>query len=119
MLANERKNMNPFNKILLTTMEGYYPVKPEEIIYCRADDSYTHFYLLSDLHYVVSRNLKDFEEVLSPHNFFRIHKSYIININHISMVKKADGVTVLMSNNIELPVSYRKKEAFIDYIKNL
>lgn len=119
MPMREEKNINPFNKIILSTIEGYYPIKPEEIVYCRADDSYTHFYMQSGQHYVVSRNLKDYEATLSPHNFFRIHKSYMVNINHVRMVKKADGITVLMSNNIELPISFRKKDAFINFIKNL
>lgn len=119
MHTKEHKEMNPFNKIVLSTFEGYYPVRPEDIIYCKADDSYTHFFMQTGQRYTVSRHLKDYEATLGPFNFFRIHKSYMINVNHISMIKKADGVSVLMSNNVELPISCRKKEAFIDFIKNL
>lgn len=108
---------NHQNKIVLSTMEGYYPVRPENIIYCKAQDSYTHVYLQDGKHYIISRLLKEFEQVLAAHNFFRIHKSYLINIDHIEKVLKADGVTVMMSNQEELPVSFRKKEGFMQMIK--
>jgi len=111
------KNMvndpNPFKKIILSTMDGYFPIRFEEVIYCKADDSYTHFYLSGNKHYVVSRNLKEFEEMLTPYHFYRIHKSYLVNLNHIERISKADGATVIMSNQDELPVSIRKKEEFI------
>ncbi len=110
---------NPFKKIILSTMEGYYPVKIEDIIYCKADDSYTHFYLQAGKHYIVSKQLKDFDDILQPHNFFRIHKSYLININHIEKVTKTDGIGVIMSNHEELPVSFRKKDEFIEKIKSI
>lgn len=110
---------NPFKKIILSTMEGYYPVKIEDIIYCKADDSYTHFYLQAGKHYIVSKQLKDFDDILVPHNFFRIHKSYLININHIEKVTKTDGIGVIMSNHEELPVSFRKKDEFIEKIKSI
>lgn len=108
---------NPFKKIILSTMDGFFPVRVEEIIYCRADDSYTHFYLAGNKHNVVSKGLKEFEEMFANYNFFRIHKSYLINLNHIERINKADGVTVVMSNSDELPVSFRKKDEFIGVIK--
>jgi two-component system LytT family response regulator len=107
------------NKIVLSTTDGYDLIKVEELIYCRADDNYTHFYLQGNKHFLVSRLLKEFESVLAPYNFFRIHKSFLVNIDHIIKVKKADGVTVLMSNAAELPVSFRKKERFIRRLKSL
>ncbi len=114
-----RAGINTFNKVVLTAMEGIYLIKPEDIIYCKASDSYTHFYLQSGEHHIVSRALKDFEDMLTPHNFFRIHKSYLINVNHILMIKKNDGTTVMMSNNAELPISFRRKDAFLKFIKRL
>lgn len=110
---------NHQHKLVLSTMEGYYPVRLEDIIYCKAQDSYTHVYLKDGKHYVVSRLLKEFERLLTEHNFFRIHKSYLINIDHIEKILKSDGVTVTMSNREQLPVSFRKKEGFIQRIKTL
>jgi len=110
---------NHHNKIVLSTTEGYYPVRFEDIIYCRADDSYTHVYLHDAKRHTVSRLLKEFEQLLAGHNFFRIHKSYLINTEHIEKVIKADGVIVIMTNGDELPVSFRKKDEFIHFIKSL
>ncbi len=112
-LKNTLTQANPFNRIILTTMEGYYPVKIEEIIYCKADDSYTHFFLPDGKHHIVSKQLKEYEDLLEHHNFFRIHKSFLINLNHIEKILKADGTSVVMSNKDELPVSLRKKDEFI------
>ncbi|MBS1688060.1 MAG: response regulator transcription factor [Bacteroidetes bacterium] len=109
---------NPFNKLMLATMEGYYLVKPEEVLYCKADDSYTHFYLQNGKHYIVSKPLKEFEQVLIPYNFFRIHKSFLVNMNHIELVNKLDGgITVVMNSKDQLPVSFRKKDEFIEKLR--
>lgn len=112
-------HVNPFNKMILSTMEGFYPVKLEHILYCRADDSYTHFYLQDGKHHIVSRQLKEFEEMLVSHNFFRIHKSYLINLNHVEIVNRINGFTVVMSNNDHLPIASRKKDEFIERLKNM
>ena len=110
---------NPFNKMILTTMEGFYPVKLEHILYCKADDSYTHFYLQDGKHHLVSKQLKEFEEMLVSHNFFRIHKSYLINLNHVEIVNRINGFTVVMTNKDHLPIASRKKDEFIDRLKNM
>jgi two-component system LytT family response regulator len=110
---------NPFKKIILSTLEGYYPVGFEDIIYCKADDSYTHFYLSGNKRYVVSKHLKEFDDMLTSYHFYRIHKSYLVNLNHIERISKADGFSVVMSNGDDLPVSFRKKDEFISIIKSL
>lgn len=119
MKAETQEQVNPFNKIVLSTVEGYFPIRPEEIIYCQAKDNYTWLLLEENKQFTVSQKLKEFEALLVPHNFYRIHKSFLININHINMVNKIDGYTVVMSDMTELPVSYRKKDAFIRFIKSL
>lgn len=106
-----------FSRLILSTLDGYYPVKPEDIIYCKSNDSYTHFYLSGGRHYLVSKNLKEVEEMLTPPFFFRVHKSYLININHIEKVSKRDGLTVHMSNKEELPVSVRRRDDFVRLLK--
>ncbi|MGN6567188.1 MAG: LytR/AlgR family response regulator transcription factor [Flavipsychrobacter sp.] len=113
-------NPNCFNKLMLATMEGYYLVKLEEILYCKANDSYTHFYMQNGKHYVVSKPLKEFEESLAPYNFFRIHKSFLVNMNHIELVNKLDGgITVVMNSKEQLPVSFRKKDEFIEKLRTI
>jgi two-component system LytT family response regulator len=64
----------------------------------------------------VSKTLKEYDDLLSDHNFFRIHNSYLININSIKKYVKGDGGYVVLSNNTSLDVSKRKKEAFLNRI---
>jgi two-component system LytT family response regulator len=119
VLKDTINHINAFNKIILSTLEGFYPVKIEEIIYCKADDSYTHFFLQNGKRYTVSRQLKDYEEMLTNNSFFRIHKSFLINLNHVNKVNKADGASVVMSNNDILPLAFRKKDEFFEKLRSL
>jgi two-component system LytT family response regulator len=113
-------NFNPLKKLILTTVDGYYPVKLQEIAYCKANDSYTHFYMQNGKHYIASKSLKEFEEVLSGYNFFRIHKSFLINMDHIELVnKESGGISVIMDNQDTLPVAFRKKEEFIEKLRTM
>lgn len=109
----------PLERIMLSTLEGYYPVKTEDIIYCQAHNVYTDFFLRSGDHYLVSHSLKEYEDILNESGFFRIHKSYLINLNCIEYISKADGLTVRMVNGYELPVSFRKKDDFLSRMRTL
>jgi two-component system LytT family response regulator len=110
---------NTFNRIMLQSLDQYHLIKLDDILYCKASDNYTYFYTRGGKHYLVTKQLKEYEELLSTHNFFRIHKTYLVNIDHVERVNKTDGVTVVMSNQDELPVAFRKKEEFIERLKNL
>lgn len=116
LLRSHLTNSNSPTRIVLSTAEGYYPVRVEDIIYCKANDSYTHVYLCGGKHYLVSRNLKEIEDMLVYPSFYRIHKSFLINLNHIEKITKTDGLCVHMSNHDQLPVSFRKKD---DFLKSL
>lgn len=108
---------NQFNKIILSTAEDFHFISLEDIIYCQAEDNYTRFMMSNGTRHLVSKPLKEYEDLFGAHNFFRIHKSYLINMNHIEKVIKKDGAMVLMSNKEELPVSFRKKETFFSLLK--
>ena len=110
---------NTFSKIMLPSLDQYHLVKLEDILYCKASDNYTNFYTRSGKHYLVTRQLKEYEELLSAHGFFRIHKTYLVNINHVERINKTDGLTVVMSNQEELPVAFRKKDEFLERLRIL
>jgi len=105
------------DRLVLSTTQGYYPIRTEDIIYCRADDSYTHFCLTTGKSFTVSHSLKEYDDMLSAGEFFRVHKSFLVNLKHIDYVTKADGGFVVMSNKDEVPVSSRKKEAFLQRLR--
>lgn len=108
---------NPFHKIVLSTTTGYYFVKIADIVYCEADENYTHFFMDDGARHTASRPLKEFEELLERQYFFRIHKSYLINLNQVSFVNK--DAWVVMSNRKELPVSSRKRTEFFSLLKGM
>lgn len=108
---------NGFHKIILSTMTGHAFVSIPDIIYCEADENYTHFYLKGQLRYTASRPLKDYEELLEKHHFFRTHKSFLINLNHVEFLSKERFV--VMSNQKEIPVSFRKHAEFNTLLKTI
>lgn len=107
----------PFSKITIPTLTGFEFVDFAEIIYLKSEGNYTSIYLKNAKEILATRQLGDFEEVLEPYNFFRIHKSYLINLTHISKYTKGDGGTILMVNGAEIDVARRMKDAFLKRIK--
>lgn len=102
-------------KIALPTLEGLVFVNIKDILYCEASSNYTQIFTTEEK-YLVSKTLKEYDELLSDHNFFRIHNSYLININSIKKYVKGEGGYVVLNNNTALDVSKRKKEAFLNKI---
>jgi two-component system LytT family response regulator len=104
------------DKLAVSTHEGVYLIGMNDIIYCEAENSYCIIHL-KDKKIIASKTLKDISEVLDDKQFIRIHHSYVINKNYIAKYFRGEGGTVTMSNNIELPISRAKREAFLNRIE--
>ena len=104
------------DRITLSTAEGLTFVRLEEILYLQSDVNYTLFFLQNGEKIIVSKSLKDYEKILPEHQFFRIHQSYLVNIQYVKKVLKEDGGSVLMPSGTQLPISRRKKEAFLNLL---
>lgn len=117
LLQNISAENNQDRFIGLPEAEGTRFVKLGNVIYCKSEGSYTYFQLGFDNKITVSSNLKKFEGLLSNSDFFRIHNSYLINLNQISQVTRKDGGFVIMSNGSEIPISRRRKELFMQTLK--
>lgn len=113
VLLSNRKNIE---KIALPSANGLELVKVNEIVYCQADSNYTTFYLLDGQKILVSRSLKEYDEILSPQGFFRIHQSFLIKLSYVKKYIKGEGGTVILENGKELDVSRRRKESFLKAI---
>jgi two-component system, LytTR family, response regulator len=100
-------------KLALPSNDGLVFVKVDEIVYCEADSNYTQIHLVNDKKYLVSRTLKEYEELLKDQDFFRIHNSFLINLNLIQNYVRGEGGYVVMANGKSLDVSKRKKESFL------
>jgi two-component system, LytTR family, response regulator len=88
----------------------------EDIIYLEASSNYTQIFTSGKKKYMVSRTLKDFEDMLSPETFLRIHNSYIINKNFVEKYIRGEGGQVVLTNGITLDVAKRKKHEFLKAI---
>ncbi len=100
-------------KIALPTTNGLTIVPLKEIIRCEARMNYTNFFLITKHKMMVSKTLKEFEELLNDYDFIRVHNSHLINLHHIKSYTKGEGGTVTMSDGSEVDVSRRKKEEFL------
>ena len=106
-------------KIILSTSEKINVIKVDEIIRCESDNYYTMFYFTDGKRLLVSKTLKEQEELLSEHNFIRPHKSHLINVKYIKRYLKTEGGVILMENGSKIPVSRRKKEYIKEILSNL
>lgn len=100
------------------TSNGYVFLKTAEIMYIKADGSYTEIYTSNALSIVVSRNLKYFEEaLLSFGQFVRIHRSYLINIQQMQCFDKGDRGTIVMNDNTTISLARERREIFLKAIE--
>ena len=109
----------PNKKIVLKDSESIYFVKVSDIIHCKAEGPYTEFYLSSGQKIIISKSLKEYEELLEPFGFVRTHHSHLINIKRIVRFDKADGGTLILENDHEIPVSQRKREQILEMLNKL
>ncbi len=106
-------------KIVVRTFESIYLVGIADILYCESDGNYTTLHLAGQPDIIASTPLKDYEELLSPLGFFRIHKSYLINLGFISRFDKADGGFVVLTDGSRVPVASRKRDILLEMFSRL
>lgn len=104
-------------KITIPNASGFKIIKLKEIIYLEADSNYCIFHLINNEKIVVSKPLKDYEEILTENKFFRIHKSHIINLDYLLEYKNTNGLQVKLINDITVQVSRRRISDFLEKVK--
>lgn len=109
-------NKSQDDKIAIPTTEGleFLPIK--NIIHIESSANYSKLFLISGKSILVTKLLKDFEDMLLPYRFYRIHNSHLINLNCIQKYIKGEGGQVVLQNGDVIDVSRRKKEEFIKLI---
>ncbi len=107
---------SPLNKkVALNTGDGITFLDLQDILYLKADGSYTHFCTREKHRITVAKKISDFERLEAMGNFMRIHRSHIVNLSRIQKILKQDGGTVIMENGDQLSISADKKPAL--YLK--
>ncbi|MEX0291137.1 MAG: LytR/AlgR family response regulator transcription factor [Flavobacteriaceae bacterium] len=117
LYKNVSQNKGMLRKFAVPTLEGLLFLNVEEIIYCEAERNYTTLYLRNQRKQVVSKSLGDFEELLSGSGFYRIHHSFLVNMDHIQEYVKGDGGYVKLTDGHHADVSRRKKEQFLKQLQ--
>jgi two-component system LytT family response regulator len=113
MLQNFKQPKRNFTKVAIPTLEGLFFFDINTIIYMEANSNYTTFYFTNNPKVTASRTLKELEDFLPGDIFFRLHHSFIININYIRRFIKSDGAQVEMTNGALLEISRRKRDEFL------
>lgn len=106
-------------KIVLKDSESIYFIKIADIVHCKAEGPYTEFYIIPQQKIIISKSLKEYEELLVPYGFVRTHHSHLINIKRIVRFDKADGGMLIMENKQSVPVSQRKREQILELLNNI
>ena len=104
-------------KMCITSLKGFQVVKLSDILYCEASSNYTNFHFTDRPVICASKPIHEYEELLSDCNFVRIHKSLVINLEHVKEYIRGEGGIVVLSNGKKMEVSRRKKESFITRMK--
>lgn len=108
---------NSLKNIALSVKDGVIFVKPEEIIRLEAEGSYTMFILKNNQKHLVSKGLKEYENLLLTESFFRCHNSHIVNLYEVTKLVSNEGLFVRMSDNSLVEVSKRSKDLLISKLK--
>ena len=120
LLTHIRKSNDlSFQKIALPTLHGYELVPLNNIIFCESSSNYTNIHLNNGQHVLISRTLKDIEDLLDMQPFFRVHNSYVVNLQYAVRYIKGEGGHLVLNNDISIPVSRNKKEELLKLITHL
>lgn len=116
LFHNLRSIEGASRKISIPTINGYVFLKVSDIIRCESDVNYTNIFLHDRRKLTVAKTLKEFEEMLTEYNFFRVHNSHLINLAYIKEYNKGKGGYVSMVDGSEIEVSSRRKSEFLKRI---
>jgi two-component system LytT family response regulator len=119
LFHNMKLYKNDLKKITLPTFNGLMVFAVKDIIHCKAETNYTNFFFISGKKLLVSKTLKEYDELLSECDFIRVHKTHLINLHHVKSYARGDGGTVTMSDGTIIEVSRRKKEEFLQRLEAL
>ena len=119
LFHNLKHFQNDQKKITLPTSNGLNVYSVKDIIRCQAEVNYTNFFLTSKNKMLVTKTLKEYEELLNDYDFIRVHNSHLINLHHVKNYSRGEGGTVTMSDGTTVDVSRRKKEEFLKRLEAL
>jgi two-component system, LytTR family, response regulator len=112
-LFHNLQNHQSSKKISIPTLDGLIFLDTNDIIRCQSHINYSILFLKDKQKITVAKTLKEFEELLSDYNFYRVHNSHLINLAYIKKYNKGKGGSIFMSDHSEVEVSSRRKEGLL------
>lgn len=119
LVDNSKSPNHQDKKLVLKTADKFHFVPVGDIIRCESDSSYTKFFLSDNTSILISRTMKEFEDILTGFGFFRPFKSDLINLKYIKAFDKTDGGFIVMKDNSRVPLSDKKREEFFRLMEGL
>ncbi len=116
---NLRSENNQNKKVIVKTTESIHLLDVKSIISCESESSYTTIYTATGEKIMVAKTLRDYEEMLTDCGFYRVHKSWLINIWQIRRFERQDGGSIVMSNGLKVPVATRKRDELLHLLERL
>ena len=116
LLENIKKEKNNFKRIALSNSDGIHQFEISDIIRCESDDNYTKFFIKNGRIVLISKTLKEYEELLKDSGFLRVHQSHLINLKYLKSYIKKEAGNIIMLDNTNIPISQRKKELLQDVL---
>jgi two-component system, LytTR family, response regulator len=118
LLSNVRPE-NKLKKVGIPDGDGLIFINLSDIIRCDSDGNYTFFILTNGKKIIASRTLGEYEQMFADDNFFRIHRSHLVNLEHVKKYIKGEGGYVVMTDNSQVEVSRRNKTDFLEKLSHL
>jgi len=104
-------------KMCIPSMKGFQVVEIPDIMYCEASSNYTNFHFTNRSVICASKPIHEYETLLEDSNFVRIHKSYVVNLDHVKEYLRGEGGSVVLTGGKEIEVSRRRKELLMRRMK--
>ncbi len=106
-------------KIHVATISGFQVINVSDIVRCQSDVNYTTIFTINNKPLMVAKTLKEFEELLSEYNFFRVHNSHLVNLQYVNSYIKGKGGYIILNDKTEIEISTRRKEDFLKALSNI
>ena len=106
-------------KLCIPTFKGFLVLRLEDIVVCEAEKNYTIIHLRNKKPFIVAKPLLEYEKLLEGSSFLRVHRTYLINLQHVNEYQRGEGGIVVMRHGAEIEISRRKKDFFLARIKSV
>lgn len=113
MLRSQLQGGQHPQKIAVPYQRGVHFIELKDLVYCEADSNYTKLFLVNSKNYLLSKTLRDVQQVLEERNFLRVHRQYLINLDHIKTYHKGEAAYLVMHGDIIIPVAKNQKDRLV------